>query len=103
MARLLGRTFAVFTLGAGIACASVMVHPAHAERVISDYEASRLTLGALTAAPVVHHVVYRHAATHSARGYAPRNVGSQAQVRSVVYRRAVNTATSHGRKVRHHT
>lgn len=35
--------------------------PAHAERIISDYEASKLTLESLTAAPVyhpVHHVAF---------------------------------------------
>ncbi|MBS4073684.1 hypothetical protein KGY14_00600 [Ameyamaea chiangmaiensis] len=91
---------------AGMACSS---HAAHAQRSpITDMEASRLTLDALTAVPVEHHVAYRRVAAHTSsrnaatvRAHAIATHG-RAEVREVVYH--PHTA-SHAikRKTRHRT
>ncbi len=51
-------TIAKTLLAAGLALGAT---PAMAQHVVTDYEAGKLTLDALTATPipVVHHVVYR--------------------------------------------
>ena len=55
--------------------------PALAQHVVTDYEAGKLTLDALTATPVVHHILYR----------MPR-YGTVRAVHAASYRHAVRAA-----------
>ncbi|AOX16882.1 hypothetical protein [Kozakia baliensis] len=78
---------------------------AHAARVISDYEASKLTLDALTATPVYHrpvvrHVAYRHAATHHDIYAMNRSHGlsRHALVHTVVYHPHTSLAHHYNRR-----
>ncbi|MDG6094464.1 hypothetical protein LOC54_04940 [Acetobacter sp. AN02] len=77
--------------------------PAHAERVISDYEAGKLTLESLTAAPAVHYV--HRVSAHRAVSHAAR--GSRSQQRSLVHLASYHPkATVHAAAAtrrRHHT
>ncbi|MQR98823.1 hypothetical protein [Gluconobacter aidae] len=59
---------------------------AHARPAITDYEASKLTFDALTAAPVYHHVVFHHALAHRSSRTAVAWTRSHAVVRNVAYR-----------------
>lgn len=59
------RKLSLFTAGISAVFVFSTVKPAHAERVISDYEASKLTLESLTAAPVYHVVHHISGASHS--------------------------------------
>ena len=68
-------------LAAGLALGAT---PALAQHVVTDYEAGKLTLDALTATPipVVHHIVYR----------APRYQTMRA-VEAASYRRGIHAST----------
>lgn len=72
MIRTILRKLTIITAGVSAVVAVTHVKSAHAERVISDYEASKLTLESLTAVPVyhpvVHHAVAHRAAATSSRG-----------------------------------
>lgn len=85
---ILARTLLVFSLAAGIGMA---VTPAHAQHVVTDDEAGKLTLDALTAtpAPIVHRVSYRTLSRRST--YLP----AAARVRMGGTRRAVREASWH--------
>ena len=62
-------------------------HSAHAERVLSDFEASKLTLESLTAAPVYHAPVhhYRAVAASSSRHVAVASRSSHPMVHLVSF------------------
>lgn len=92
----------------GAALTAVMVgQPAHAEHVVTEYEAGKLTLAALTAAPparIVHHVSHRRSIRgHGAHVVLAAHHGRSA--RSMVHTVAYHShATSHKTgKRRHHT
>lgn len=72
MIRTILRKLTIITAGVSAVVAVTHVKSAHAERVISDYEASKLTLESLTAVPVyhpvVHHAVTRHSVATASRG-----------------------------------
>lgn len=74
-------------------------------RVITDWEASKLTLDALTATPVYHHPAMRHfASSHTSHSRIASNTHHTAAVRTVAYRyhaHAGVTAAHH--HTRHHT
>lgn len=81
----------------GILGMSVLaVKSARAERVLTDYEASRLTLSALTSVPMVRHrsVSHQSGRTHIARAHSPH-----ATVRNVAYHGHV--VTPHKRNSHH--
>ncbi|WP_147151133.1 hypothetical protein [Neoasaia chiangmaiensis] len=95
-----GSALAVLTLVAGLGVSN----QAHAQRVISDYEASKLTLDALTATPVyhrpvVHHVMYRPSHTRFAvtHGVA-HGLSRRALIHNVVYHPKAASVSKH-----HHT
>jgi hypothetical protein len=81
MIRTVLRKLTIITAGISAVVAVVHANPAHAERIISDYEASKLTLESLTAVPVYHPVVHHAAAHHYAVATAGRHtvVASRAQ------------------------
>jgi len=104
------RGFVALVLGTGIVASPMMARMAHAERApLTDFQASRLTLDALTAAPVVRRVSY-HAAS-SSHGRASRHgvvahaisTHAHAQVRNVVYSTHTAHAAHGAKKVRHRT
>ncbi|QDH14479.1 hypothetical protein E3E12_07240 [Formicincola oecophyllae] len=78
-----------------------LAKPAHADRIISDYEASKLTFSALTATP---HRAHRHVALHMAGFH--RSAGhahGAARLRTVSYHRASSHAhASHAAHAAHH-
>lgn len=93
-------------LAAGITVAAGFAgKSAHAERVISDYEASKLTLEALTAAPVYRPVIRHHyvAAHVRPRSYAvaSRHTTSRNMVHYVAFRTVRHPA--HAVHTRHRT
>ncbi|MBB3883320.1 hypothetical protein [Acetobacter oeni] len=59
------RKLTLFTAGVSVAVIFFGEKPAYAERVISDYEASKLTLESLTATPVYHVPRHVSVASHS--------------------------------------
>ncbi|MCQ8276888.1 hypothetical protein NFI95_00290 [Acetobacteraceae bacterium KSS8] len=79
--------------------------PALAQHVVTDDEASKLTLDALTAtpAPVVRHVVYHAPSRHSAHysRTAQAHASSHAVVRNVAYKRLVHVSPA-GKSGDHH-
>ncbi|GAN53372.1 hypothetical protein [Tanticharoenia sakaeratensis] len=95
-------------LGAMIGAAALTAPAAHAQRVISDYEASKLTLDALTSVPVVHHVTY-HRVTRVASRHGVSSheavISRHALIHQVAYHphAAVRTVAVHRASHRHHT
>jgi hypothetical protein len=85
---IVARSLLVFSLAAGAGMAAT---PAHAQHVVTDGEAGKLTLDALTAtpAPVVHRVAYRSLSRRSP--YLP----AAARVRMGGSRRAVREVSWH--------
>ncbi|MBM9401693.1 hypothetical protein JUN65_08850 [Gluconacetobacter azotocaptans] len=85
------RKVALCMLGTGTLLLAVGTHSAQAQHLVTDYEAGRLTLDALTAAPPppVRHVVYRRsvhampALVH--RASATSTVRSRGLVHNIVY------------------
>ncbi|WP_242010171.1 hypothetical protein [Acetobacter conturbans] len=61
MIRTMMRKLTLITAGLSAVVAVAAVTPAHAERIISDSEASRLTLESLTAVPAYHPPVRHYA------------------------------------------
>ncbi|MBV1836577.1 hypothetical protein [Acetobacter estunensis] len=65
MIRTVVRKLTVVTAGIGLMTCVAGAKSAHAERIISDFEASKLTLESLTAVPVYHPVAHHVAARHA--------------------------------------
>lgn len=88
----------LFVLLLGLAGGVALAPAAHAQHVVTDDEAGKLTFDALTATPrpVVRHVAYRpvyHSSYRIARASASRYVGRSAPlVQTVAYRRAGHAA-----------
>ncbi|GBQ93766.1 hypothetical protein AA23498_1827 [Acetobacter nitrogenifigens DSM 23921 = NBRC 105050] len=99
------RKLSIFALGTVAVGAFYGAKPAHAERIISDYEASRLTLASLTAAPPVYHAVH-HVAARSHAAPAHQYASSRSYSHGLVHLAAYHSprkAASHARAVRHRT
>ena len=79
-------TIATTLLAAGLALGAT---PALAQHVVTDYEAGKLTLDALTATPipVVHHIVYRPSRYQAGRYQTVR------AVQTVSFRRGLRAST----------
>lgn len=98
------RNLARFAAGASAVIAVISVTPAHAERIISDYEASKLTLESLTAAPAYHPVVYhiahhKVAAANVRMASTSRHATTRPMVRFVSFK-VVKKASAHSAPVR---
>ena len=90
--------FKVMISGLSGVAVSLGAGHAIARPAITDYEASRLTLGALTAVPVYHRPVMhniRHRHDTHATALAMNAHRSTAMIRSVSYRTHVSVATHH--------
>ncbi len=74
--------------------------PALAQHVVTDYEAGKLTLDALTATPVpvVHHVVYRTSRYEAGRYRTVRAVQTASFRHSVRASTMSHLGSSHGRR-----
>ncbi|GBQ31897.1 hypothetical protein AA12717_3906 [Gluconacetobacter sacchari DSM 12717] len=100
-----GKT-AFHALGAGMVLLLAASHGAQAH-VVTDDEAGRLTLDALTAVPApVRHVTYRHAVhmmSVSDRHAVHATVRSRGLVHNVVYHPRVATAARHVSKAHRRT
>jgi len=113
MIQRLTRGLMALALGTGCVASVAAVKPAHAERApLTDFQASRLTLDALTATPVVVHRVVYHptAAKKYAKGSHHHAVSAHAisthvhaQVRNVVYSAHTSHASHGAKKARHRT
>ncbi|MFT8806087.1 MAG: hypothetical protein ABF876_13145 [Acetobacter aceti] len=80
MIRTILRKLTIITAGISAVVMVANVKSAHAERIISDYEASKLTLESLTAVPVYHPIVHHVSARHAAVASRSRTVlASRAQ------------------------
>ncbi|WP_157864086.1 hypothetical protein [Gluconacetobacter diazotrophicus] len=107
MFRVAIRKAALSLLGTGMALLAVGTTSAHAQHMVTDIEAGRLTLDALTAPPPpVRHIVYRRAvrtapvhAYRTALASGTHGLGTHGLVRNVVYHPA--HAASSGRHVAH--
>lgn len=98
------RRLTVLTAGVSVAVVFVSSKPAHAERIISDYEAGKLTLASLTAAPPPYHpVAHRVVAKSRSTGHVVAS--SQHASRGMVHLVAYHTvrSTAHSAHLRHRT
>ncbi|MBB2201658.1 hypothetical protein HLH28_08740 [Gluconacetobacter tumulisoli] len=95
-------------VGTGSLLMAVGTHSARAQHLVTDYEAGRLTLDALTAAPPpVRHVVYSrpvHALpTLAHHASAMATVRSRGLVHNIVYHPHAAVHHAAARKARHRT
>ncbi len=90
-------TIAKTLLAAGLALAAT---PALAQHVVTDYEAGKLTLDALTATPipVVHHIVYRASRYQASRYQTVRAVQTASFRQSVRASTVSHLGGSHHRR-----
>ncbi|MCQ9154402.1 hypothetical protein [Acidomonas methanolica] len=83
------------SVGAGMSA------PAHAQRVLTDYEASKLTFDALTAPPVFHHHATffhhhsRHASSASRMRFAQADNAHVTLVSARMHGKSTHTHSSH--------
>lgn len=99
------RKIALCVVGTATLLMTVGTHSAQAQHLVTDYEAGRLTLDALTAAPPpVRHVVYRRsghampALVH--RASATSTVHSRGLVHNIVFH--PHAAAHHAARKGHH-